>query len=582
MSDHCAMIRAMDAALVTAGLDAAALDAALAGHAPPRVELPPFTLAEIEAWFRGGELEGDAGEHLLVWAARMRGCLDVELAEGLAALRQGDRLAALGCHLDDYAREALDLGKRAAENLARLGAGLRERPLLREALRSGRVRLRAAETILPVAVGDAEAAWVERAGVETVRTLEAAVRAAPARGDAPGDAFDGDDDEAWVELRTQLPPDERRVLDEALSLARELEPGSSRIEQLEALAQEYLAEHPGDPDADDARPLGPGFRARGPESTRRGATASLGPDGWAELPEVPALAAPDLSLDDGVTARELDARLRALAECRAGWERMIGLCGYAVKRSGMHRLAGYGSFREYVEERLGLPARTVEQRVALEARLAASPALEDARRRGVSYEKLRVLARLEESEIALWIARALAATCVALRREVEGEREGQLRARGKLVALLPRGVGVLLAAAIASVRDRHGPGLSTGTCLAVIAFHFLATWGDAPGRSPTRSRRIRERDSGWCQVPGCSRHAAHAHHIDFRSHGGSDDPENLVGLCAFHHLRCIHGGFLSVLGRAPGELVWLLGGEVWTGPHRRGADAGNRAAPAAC
>ncbi|WP_041454070.1 HNH endonuclease signature motif containing protein [Anaeromyxobacter sp. K] len=567
----------MDRLLATAGWDAVALDAALAGHAPPRVELPPFTPDEIEAWFRGGELEGDLGEQLLVWAARVRGCIDVELAEGLAALKRGDRLAALGCHLDDYAREALDLGKRAAENLARLGAGLPDRPLLREALRSGRVRLRAGETILAVAAGDAEAGWVERAGEESVRGLEAAVRAARARddasGDAPGGAVAADEDEAWVELRTQLPPAERRVLDEALSLARELEPGASRIEQLEALAQEYLAEHPGDPDADDARPLGPGFRARGPEPARRGDVASLGPDGWANLPDVPPVAAPDLSLNNVLSARELDARLRALAACRAGWDRLIGLCGYAVKRSGMHRLSGYGSFREYVEERLGLPARAVEQRVALEARLAASPALEEARRRGVSYEKLRVLARLPEPEIAQWVPRALDATCVALRREVEGEREGQLRARGKLVTTLPRGVAVLLAAAIASVRERHGHALSTGTCLAVIAFHFLATWGDAPGRSPTRSRRIRERDSGWCQVPGCSRHAAHAHHIDFRSHGGSDAPENLVGLCAFHHLRCIHGGYLRVLGRAPGELVWLLGGRIWAGPHQpTGAD----------
>ncbi|GAO05497.1 HNH endonuclease signature motif containing protein [Anaeromyxobacter sp. PSR-1] len=574
----------MDRALVTAGVEAAALDAGLAGHTPPRIELPPFTLDEIEAWFRGGEIEGDLGEQLLVWAARVRGCIDVELAEGLAALKRGDRLAALGCHFDDYAREALDLGKRAAENLARLGAGLPDRPLLREALRSGRVRLRAGETILAVAVGDAEAAWLERAGEESVRGLEAAVRAARARGDASGHARGGtgDEDEAWVELRTQLPPEERRVLDEALSLARELEPGASRIEQLEALAQEYLAEHPGDPDADDARPLGPGFRARGPEPARRGAVASLGPDGWASLPEVPPVAAPDLSLNNVLSAQELDARLRALAECRAGWDRLIGLCGYAVKRSGMHRLSGYGSFREYVEERLGLPARAVEQRVALEARLAASPALEEARRRGVSYEKLRVLARLREPDIAPWIPRALDATCVVLRREVEGEREGQLRARGELVAPLPRGVAVLLAAAIASVRERHGHALSTGTCIAVIAFHFLVTWGDAPGRSPTRSRRIRERDSGWCQVPGCSRHAAHAHHIDFRSHGGGDDPENLVGLCAFHHLRCIHGGYLAVLGRAPGALVWLLGGRIWSGPHRRGTRGAAGAVPAAC
>ena len=28
----------------------------------------------------------------------------------------------------------------------------------------------------------------------------------------------------------------------------------------------------------------------------------------------------------------------------------------------------------------------------------------------------------------------------------------------------------------------------------------------------------------------------------------------------------IHGGYLGVFGRAPDQLTWLVGGEVWTGP----------------
>ena len=64
---------------------------------------------------------------------------------------------ALGYHLDDYGREVLDIGATATRNLARLASELRERPLLREALRSGKVGMRAAETVLAVAVGDSEA-----------------------------------------------------------------------------------------------------------------------------------------------------------------------------------------------------------------------------------------------------------------------------------------------------------------------------------------------------------------------------------------------------------------------------------------
>src|SRR5919197_6736988 len=166
------------------------------GFAPPPIELAPFTRAELDEWFRGGEVAADACERLLAGAALAAGALDVAIGEGLHALRQGDRLAHLACHLDDYAREVLDIGRRTAESLARLGGALRTRPLLRDALRSGRVRIRAAETVLPVAVGKEEALWVERAASQTVRELEEAVRSARANPD--------DTEEEWLLLRTHL------------------------------------------------------------------------------------------------------------------------------------------------------------------------------------------------------------------------------------------------------------------------------------------------------------------------------------------------------------------------------------------
>ncbi len=97
-------------------------------HAPPRVELPAFAPAELRAFVRSGEREVDRCEALLAWAARARGSIDVKIGEGLHALRQGDQLARLGCHLDDYAREVLDVGEHTARNLARLGAELPKRP----------------------------------------------------------------------------------------------------------------------------------------------------------------------------------------------------------------------------------------------------------------------------------------------------------------------------------------------------------------------------------------------------------------------------------------------------------------------
>src|SRR5512133_3962006 len=123
----------------------------LASHEPPSVDLTPCTPRELDVWLRGGEPDADGCEKLLVWAPRARGSIDLAIGEGLDALRQGDRLASLGYHLGDYARAVLDMGERAAETLARLARELRTRPLLRDAVRSGKVRIRAAETVLPVA-----------------------------------------------------------------------------------------------------------------------------------------------------------------------------------------------------------------------------------------------------------------------------------------------------------------------------------------------------------------------------------------------------------------------------------------------
>jgi hypothetical protein len=341
--------------------------ARLRGHAPPQVELPPFSAAELRAYLREGVPEVEDCERLLAWASRARGAIDVAIAEGLDLLRRGERLASLACHLDDYAREILDLGRRAALGLARLGRELRTRPLLRAALRSGRVRLRAAQTVLAVAAGEREAEWVERAARLTVRELEEAVRAERGSGD--------DADEEWLRLDVRLEPDDRALVDEALGLAGEAMPGSSRMERLEALAQEFLAEVGSDAGGDQGRRLWPAFRSAGPGEGPRRAALEAETERWSALPGVAGWCVPDVRFDDAMTALEIDTLLRELASVRAGWDDLVGSCAHVVKQGRAYLTLGFASFRHYVEERLGLPARAVEQRAAVEKRLAASPAL---------------------------------------------------------------------------------------------------------------------------------------------------------------------------------------------------------------
>src|SRR6266850_2723775 len=153
-----------------------------------------------------------AVESLLVRVGRCRGALDVRIGEGLDALGTGDRVIRLGFSgTGDYARERLGIAASTAQKMARLARELRSRPLLRAAVREGRVSTSAAEAVVKVAQGEAEAFWVARARTETVRALEAAVKE---RG-----GVESEDDERWMRFRACVPPEGRRILDEAIDLA---------------------------------------------------------------------------------------------------------------------------------------------------------------------------------------------------------------------------------------------------------------------------------------------------------------------------------------------------------------------------
>jgi hypothetical protein len=436
--------------------------------------------------------------------------------------------------------------------MARLSRELRARPVLRAAVRAGEVRIRSAQTVLPVAVGGAEAAWTARARAETVRALEEAVRAAR--------ASEGEADE-WTRLRVRLSPEDRATVDEALAVAGRLMPGSRRPERLEAMAQEYLATHAVEAGDDGAK--GGSFRAESDRLERRKAELEAETDRWSFLPPSPGVPAGSGGFEHMDSAEEIDAALRALAAKRRSWDAILGYCAHAVRRTGLWHVAGFASFEHYCEERLGLSARAVEQRASLEKRIWQSRALRAAREGGLPYEKVRLLSRLPEREIEAWVPRAQRLTCVALGEALDARDEAQMRAARALRARVPVRIALVLQAAFRAVRATEGCLLADGLCLVRVARHFIDTWKAHVKKARTLSQKVRERDLGRCQVPGCSRRAVHAHHVHPRSHRGPDTDENLVALCACHHLVGIHGGFIRVRGRAPDRLVWEVAGRIF-------------------
>ncbi|HET7825988.1 MAG TPA: HNH endonuclease signature motif containing protein, partial [Anaeromyxobacter sp.] len=370
--------------------------------------------------------------------------------------------------------------------------------------------------------------------------------------------------EEWLRFRVRLSPEDRATVDEALEIASRLMPGSKRPQQLEAMAQEYLAEHPMEAGDDGARAAGGAFRPDSDAVEQRQARLEVETDRWSFLAEALRVGAPESDqFEDMTSAAEIDARLENLAAFRRSWDGILGYCAYMVRRSGLWKIAGFTSFEHYCKERLRLGARTVEQRAALEKRLWEVPALRAARDAVLAYEKLRLLAPLPAQEMEPWIARAREMTCVELRAALGNRDEAQMRAARMLRARVPERVALVLQASFRAVRAVEGGLLDDGRCLVRVARHFIDTWKAHVKKARTVSQKVRERDLGRCRVPGCSRRAVHAHHVELRSRGGSDGPENRVALCAYHHLRGIHGGYIRVWGTAPDHLVWEVAGRIW-------------------
>lgn len=519
-----------------------------------------FAIEPVPPHERKGILRDEAAlllDRLLVRVARGRGALDLAIGESLAALAVGDRTLRLGftC-LGDYSRERLGIAGSTAEKLARLARNLRERPLLREAVIAGTVSARKAETILPVARSEDEVGWVARARVETVRSLAAAVK--ESRGAEP------EEDEPWERIVLACPPEPRAKLDEAMALAGKLLGATApKWQRLEAICEEFLGAHPRDSEADEPEDAGAAMLDRRPsggalEETKRWLEEES--RRWAFLDDVKPVPAPidDLGLGPLVDLTRLDGDLRRLCALRTRWDEIFGHLALLLRQLGLWRELQFATFGHFCAERLGMSERAVAQRASLERRLHELPALRAALRDGrVSYEKARVVAEVaDEGSLDGWIEKAVKLPCIALAREAAALEESQMCARDEVALRLPSRVASLLDSALRAAQLAAERPLTPGEALEAIADHFIATWKPLLAERNTVQKRVLARDRGHCQVPGCSRAAIHVHHVAFRSHGGGDEPENLVGLCAAHHLHAVHVGWVRVSGKAPNRLRW--------------------------
>src|SRR5690606_9472585 len=107
-----------------------------------------------------------------------------------------------------------------------------------------------------------------------------------------------------------------------------------------------------------------------------------------------------------------------------------------------------------------------------------------------------------------------------------------------------------------------------GTFVAFLATATLQSWSHAFDTKEAYAH-IYARECFRRKSPVCEAKKLTPHHLEFRSQGGSDDDEDLAGLCLWCHLEGIHRGRIRATPPAS-RIRWTLGREpILIVDHRR-------------
>jgi hypothetical protein len=332
---------------------------------------------------------------------------------------------------------------------------------------------------------------------------------------------------------------------------------------------------------------------------------------------------------DQTDAFEVDARLR---RALAAEQRLIATMGpwlLALARGRLYRAYGCSSLAEFAREWLGISASKADALVRLERTCQIAPPLREAFRAGrLSWAQAQILVPLLRRENTVrwheaWVGHAERVSVRRLVDEVsqalalgsfeppplgppdgswaDGRETGggdpdavetaqvadsssyphpQTGARPsyfpRTMAFFftgPRDVARLFRGALATVQRRierrNGRTASESEALEAILEHAFETWELASGKLK-REHRVFDRDNWRCTFPGCTSYGnLQDHHIEYRSHGGSNALSNRTTLCVWHHQRGEHAKVVRCRGMAPGRLRFDLGLRVGRPPLAR-------------
>ena len=232
---------------------------------------------------------------------------------------------------------------------------------------------------------------------------------------------------------------------------------------------------------------------------------------------------------------------------------------------------GHDSHQELARS-LGVSLRSLERHALLVQWLEMFPALEQALHQGMSLGRIHLLGDIVTQEsVDRWLLVAKHMPVAELKRAIS------LAHSNGAEATLANYERIIADAKAATRPDAQvlvalgGPApkpIAPVTISARVGLFEAAQWFLSSVRVPPRYGfgKVVQRDGHLCQNPRCEHRSlrVQAHHLVFRSHGGSDDPRNGVGACPGCHLRGLHAGKMTatrhgewVIWRyADGAVIW--------------------------
>ena len=281
----------------------------------------------------------------------------------------------------------------------------------------------------------------------------------------------------------------------------------------------------------------------------------------------------------------LHERIVQLARIRTSLAAAVGKRLFRFALWAGPRRTGFSGVVEYARHALGISERQARYLVSLERRLSNAPRLRDAYRQGkLSWLQCWLLLNVSGQDASgasetAWIDYARSVTVLRLREAVDDARireasdrpclpppipgdfehrsdecpDRQMSAHSRLAHFnaragvtirfsAPADVAALWHSTVHAIRFSETVPLTECEAVDRMLAGFASTWNSPEAAKMRREHATIDRDGWRCAVPACSsRRNLHVHHIAFRSAGGTDDPGNLITLCASHHLHGIHG-----------------------------------------